>query len=41
MLPRLAGYSAPPVPGQHWVAPVFGTAVFHYGGLVFLQGAEP
>jgi Cu2+-exporting ATPase len=39
MLPRLLGYAPPPVPGQRWIAPVFGTAVFLYGGLVFLQGA--
>ncbi|HKU61368.1 MAG TPA: heavy metal translocating P-type ATPase [Gemmatimonadales bacterium] len=39
MLPRALGYSPPPVPGQRWIAPVFGTAVFLYGGLVFLRGA--
>jgi P-type Cu2+ transporter len=26
------------VPVAHWIAPVFGTAVFFYGGWVFLQG---
>ncbi|HEU5154095.1 MAG TPA: heavy metal translocating P-type ATPase, partial [Gemmatimonadales bacterium] len=39
MLPRVIGYSPPEVPGRQWIAPVFGTAVFLYGGLVFLQGA--
>jgi P-type Cu2+ transporter len=39
MLPRVVGYTPPHVPGRDWVAPVFGTAVFLYGGLVFLQGA--
>ena len=39
MLPRLLGYTPPTVPGHRWIAPVFGTAVFLYGGLVFLQGA--
>ena len=39
MLMRLTGYTPPTVPGSHWIAPVFGTAVFLYGGLVFLQGA--
>jgi P-type Cu2+ transporter len=39
MLPRVFGYSPPQVPGRAWIAPVFGTAVFLYGGSVFLQGA--
>jgi Cu2+-exporting ATPase len=39
MLPRLTGWQAPGFPGSEWIAPVFGTAVFLYGGLVFLQGA--
>jgi len=39
MLARLTGNPPPAVPGSHWVAPVFGTAVFFYGGWVFLQGA--
>ena len=39
MLPRALGYTPPQVPGARWIAPVFGTAVFLYGGLVFLQGA--
>jgi Cu2+-exporting ATPase len=39
MLMRLTGYMPPRFPGSAWVAPVFGTAVFLYGGWVFLQGA--
>jgi P-type Cu2+ transporter len=39
MLPRALHYAPPKVPGQEWIAPLFGTAVFLYGGLVFLQGA--
>lgn len=39
MLQRALGYSAPRFPGAMWIPPVFGTAVFAYGGWVFLQGA--
>src|SRR5215216_5022598 len=39
MLPRALGYTAPAVPGARWIAPVLGTAVFLYGGWVFIQGA--
>jgi Cu2+-exporting ATPase len=39
MLPRVLGYAPPAVPGHRWIAPLFGTAAFLYGGLVFLQGA--
>lgn len=39
MLMRLTGYAPPSFPGSEWIAPVFGTAVFLYGGLVFLKGA--
>ncbi|MBR9977428.1 MAG: heavy metal translocating P-type ATPase [Bacteroidetes bacterium] len=35
----LLGYDAPQFPGAGWIPPVFGTAVFLYGGLVFLKGA--
>jgi Cu2+-exporting ATPase len=35
----LLGYRAPAVPGMTWIGPVLGTAVFAYGGLVFLQAA--
>jgi P-type Cu2+ transporter len=33
------GYVAPKFPGSAWISPVLGTAVFLYGGLVFLKGA--
>ena len=39
MLPGLLGYPPPHFVGARWVAPLFGTAVFLYGGLPFLQGA--
>ncbi len=39
MLQNFLGYSAPQFPGAHWIPPVFGTAVFVYGGWVFIQGA--
>ena len=39
MLARLAGRHAPLLPGGEWMAPLFGTAVFAFGGWVFLQGA--
>ncbi|MDZ4699118.1 MAG: copper-translocating P-type ATPase [Rhodothermales bacterium] len=32
-------YEAPAFPGSTWISPVLGTAVFFYGGLVFLKGA--
>ncbi len=39
MLPRALGYTPPAVPGASWIAPVLGSAVFFYGGWVFIQGA--
>ncbi len=39
MLTGLTGLHPPPVPGWQWIAPIFGTTVFFYGGWVFLQGA--
>ena len=35
----LLGYSAPAWPGTGFIGPVLGTAVFAFGGWVFLQGA--
>lgn len=32
-------YEAPVFPGSMWISPVLGTAVFLYGGLIFLKGA--
>ena len=39
MLQRGFGYTAPHFPGSHWIPALFGTAVFVYGGWVFIQGA--
>jgi Cu2+-exporting ATPase len=39
MLMSLTGWHAPAFPGSQWIPAVFGTAVFLYGGIVFLQGA--
>ena len=39
MLQDAGGYTAPALPGSHWIPPIFGTAVFLYGGWVFIQGA--
>jgi Cu2+-exporting ATPase len=38
-LQQWLGYQAPRFPGSDLVAPVLGTAVFLYGGIVFLRGA--
>ncbi len=35
----LLGIMAPSFPGSHYIAPLFATLVFFYGGLIFLQGA--
>ena len=39
MLQRAFSYTAPQFPGSHWIPAAFGTAVFAYGGWVFVQGA--
>jgi P-type Cu2+ transporter len=39
MLQRAFGYTSPAIPGARWIAAVFGTAVFIYGGRPFLEGA--
>jgi Cu2+-exporting ATPase len=39
MLQRVLGYTAPHFPGSQWLPAVFGTAVFVYGGLPFIEGA--
>ena len=39
MIPRALDFTPPTVPGARWIPVVFGTAVFLYGGWVFLQGA--
>src|SRR4051794_14104083 len=38
MVQEWLSYSAPNVPAHRWIAPLFGTAVFLYGGPVFLKG---
>jgi P-type Cu2+ transporter len=39
MLQDVFGYRAPAFPGSAYIPAVFGTAVFLYGGVVFLRGA--
>src|SRR5512143_2349893 len=39
MVPRLLHFSPPAVPGARWIPVIFGTAVYFYGGWVFVQGA--
>jgi len=39
-LQMLLGFQAPAFAGSSWISAVLGTAVFLYGGLVFLQGAK-
>jgi Cu2+-exporting ATPase len=39
MLQRAFRYTAPQFSGSQWIPPVFGMAVFVYGGWVFIQGA--
>jgi P-type Cu2+ transporter len=36
MLGELTGWDPPGLPGDHWIPPILGTAVFAYGGPVFL-----
>jgi Cu2+-exporting ATPase len=36
---RWLGYTAPSFPGSQLIAPILGTVVFVYGGLVFIRGA--
>ena len=40
MIPHALGFTPPAVPAARWIPVIFGTAVFLYGGLVFLQGAR-
>jgi Cu2+-exporting ATPase len=39
MLASATGWHAPELPGSRWIPPVFGVAVFAYGGRPFLDGA--
>lgn len=38
MIQAWFGFTAPAFPGSQYIAPVFGTAVYLYGGWVFLAG---
>ena len=38
MVQQLAGFSAPAFPGSPYVPALFGTAVYLYGGSVFVKG---
>ncbi|HKP16552.1 MAG TPA: heavy metal translocating P-type ATPase, partial [Gemmatimonadaceae bacterium] len=40
MIPRAIGFTPPAVPLARWIPAIFGTAVFVYGGWVFLEGAR-
>jgi Cu2+-exporting ATPase len=40
MIQQWLGYTAPRFPGSNYVPAVFGTALYFYGGSVFLQGAR-
>ena len=39
MLQSALHYPAPSFPGSQWIPPLFGTAVFLYGGQPFIRGA--
>jgi Cu2+-exporting ATPase len=39
MIQEWLGFTAPSLPGSVYISPVFGTAVYLYGGWVFLAGA--
>jgi Cu2+-exporting ATPase len=41
MLQDLLGFTMPAFPLSQWIEPVFGTIVFFYGGIPFLQMAVP
>ena len=39
MIPQALGFTPPAVPGARWIPVIFGTAVYFYGGWVFVKGA--
>jgi Cu2+-exporting ATPase len=39
MMPQALGFTPPAVPGARWIPVIFGTAVYFYGGWVFVKGA--
>ena len=40
MVQEWLGYEAPTFPGSRYLPALFGTAIYFYGGIVFLQGAR-
>jgi len=38
MFAELLGYEPPAFPGSAWIPPVFGTAIYLYGGRPFIKG---
>lgn len=41
MIQELLGFTLPAFPGSQWIEPIFGTIIFAYGGIPFLQMAIP
>jgi P-type Cu2+ transporter len=39
MIQQWLGFHVPSFPGSHYIPAIFGTILFFYGGIVFLQGA--
>lgn len=39
MIQQWLGFNAPTFPGSRYIPAIFGTILFFYGGMVFLQGA--
>jgi P-type Cu2+ transporter len=39
LIQQLLGYTAPTFPGSEWLNPLLGSAIYWYGGWVFLRGA--
>ena len=39
-LQNLLGFSMPALPFEQWIGPIFSTAIYFYGGIVFLQMAR-
>src|SRR6266487_1184286 len=39
LIQQVLGYTAPVIPGSGWLNPLLGSAIYWYGGWVFLRGA--
>jgi P-type Cu2+ transporter len=39
LIQQVLGYTAPVIPGSAWLDPLLGSAIYWYGGWVFLRGA--